>query len=235
MYMCYIGTCTDGTQGTIPFISIKLMRFTAPLIDGTPRPVHNAVHDMESVLWVLLYTCLTREANNDGIRRSELLPNSAQKNEQLLNIICEIFDKGNTETRINCLHEPAVFGGVLKKIHPYFDCLKPLLLKLRWVLYLAHKYEGIEHYNIHSIVLAILEETIAELKPHRNEEEVVKAKKNRRNKWMKWRALTQVPDGDEGSERPSNIGGYSPISEAKNDSLPSNSKSNLRREKRIKK
>jgi hypothetical protein len=175
---------------------------------------------MESVLWVLLYICLTREANEDGIRRRELQPNSAKKNNRLLTVLCEIFDKGNTETRIDCFDLPAAFEEVLKDVHTYFDCLKPLLLKLRWVLYLAHKYEGVEHYNIHSIVLAILEETIAELKQHRNDQEIVKAKENRRKKWMKWRAVSQIPDADEGSERPSNIGGHSPISEAKNNAAP---------------
>ena len=196
------------------------MRSTAPLIHGTPRPIHDAVHDMESVLWVLLYVCLTREANEDGIRRRELRPNNAEKNDRLLTLLCEIFDRGNTESRINCLDVPAAFEEVLKDVHSYFDCLKPLLLKLRWVLYLAHKYKGIERYNIHSIVLAIFEETIAELKQHRNDQEILKAKENRRKKWIKWRAVPQVPDANEGSERPSNIGGYSPISEAKNNAAP---------------
>ena len=207
------------------------MRFSAPLVPNTPRPIHDAVHDMESVLWVLLYICLTQEANEDGMRRRELRPNSAEKNDHLLAILCDIFDNGNTETRINCLEEPTVFEKVLGDVHSYFDCLKPLLLKLRWVLYLAHKYEGVEHYNIHSIVLAILEETITELKQHRNDQEIFKAKENRRRKWMKWRAALQVPDADEGFERPSNIGGYSPISEAKNNAIPKGSKHGKKRTK----
>ena len=177
---------------------------------------------MESIFWVLLYICLTREANNDGIRRHELRPNSAEKNRPLLNLVCDLFEKGSTKSRSLCFRMAASLEGVLKNVHPYFDCLRPLLLKLRRALYLGHKYKGVEHYNIHRVVLAILEDTIAELKEHRNDQEILEAKKNRRKQWMKWRAVRQVPDVDEESDRPSNIGGYSPFSDATDANPPLN-------------
>ena len=226
MCMYSIWTLTDDTQGTIPFISVELLYSGTPLNPRIDHPTHNAVHDMESILWVLLYICLTREANEGGIRRHELQPNNPDKNKTLLQLICDLFEKSNATSRTTCLRVPNHFEEILKNIHPYFHCLKPLLLKLRWVLYLAHRHEGIEHYNIHSIVLAIFEETIAELKQHRNDQEITKLKENRRKKWMKWRVVPQVPDEDEGSERPSNMGGYSPLSEAKN------ARSSQRRRKR---
>ena len=223
MYVFYIWTCTDDTQGTIPFISVELLNST-PFNHSFDHPIHNAVHDMESILWVLLYICLTREANEGGIRRHELQPDNAEKNKRLLKLICDLFEKGNASSRTTCLRVPKHFEEILEYVHTYFNCLKPLLLKLRWVLYLAHKYEGVEHYNIHSIVLSILEETISGLKQHRNYREIVEAKENRRKKWMKWRVVPQVADANEGSERPSNMGGYSPISEAKNNANPNSSR-----------
>ena len=66
--------------------------------------------------------------------------------------------------------------------------------------YLGRLHEGVECYNIHSVILAILEDTIVELKEHRNDQEI---KENHRKQW---KALRQVPDVDEGSGRPSNIG-----------------------------
>ena len=220
--MYSIWTSTHDTQGTIPFISIKLMWLTPPSTCLTSRPIHDAVHDMESIFWVLLYICLTREANKDGIHRHELQPNSAEKDKRLLKLVCDLFDKGKTQTRIDCLEDPTALEVILKSVHPYFEHLKPLLSKLRWVLHLAHKYKGVEHYNIHSVVLAILEDTIAALKEHRNDQEVLEAKKNRRKQWMKWRVIRQVPDVDEESDRPSNIGGYSPFSDATDANPPLN-------------
>ena len=220
MYMYSIWTCTDDPQGTIPFISVELLYFT-PLNPTIDYPIHNAVHDMESILWVLLYICLTREANEGGIRRHELQPNSPDKDRPLLQLICDLFEKDNAKLRTTCLRVPKHFEGILENVHSYFHCLKPLLLKLRWVLYLAHRHEGIEHYNIHSIVLAIFEASIAKLKQHRNDREIVEAKEKRRKQWMKWRAVPQVPDADEESERPSDMGGYSPVSETKKATLDS--------------
>ena len=165
------------------------------------------------------FNCLTREANNDGIHQHELQPNSADKIRPLLNLVCDLFEKGSTKSRSLCFRTAESLEGILKNVHPYFGCLKPLLLKLHWALYLGHQYEGVEHYNIHSVVLAILKDTITKLKEHQNEQEILEAKENRQKKWMKWRAMGQVPNTDEESDHPLNIGGYSPLSDAKNDPL----------------
>ena len=70
------------------------------------------------------------------------------------------------------------------------------------------------YYNIHSVILTILEDTIVELQEHRSDQEIVEAKGNRRKKW---KALRQVPDADEGSSRRSNIGSSLLVSEAQPD------------------
>ncbi|KAG9001834.1 hypothetical protein FRB94_004486 [Tulasnella sp. JGI-2019a] len=41
--------------GTLPFIALALLQS----IDEDPRPTHEVGHDMESLFWVLLWTCLT--------------------------------------------------------------------------------------------------------------------------------------------------------------------------------
>ena len=111
MYMYYIWTCTDNTQGTIPFISVELLS-SSPFNHSFDRPIHNAVHDMESILWVLLYICLTREANEGGIRRHELQPNNPGKNKTLLQLICDLFEKSNATSRTTCLRVPNHFEGI---------------------------------------------------------------------------------------------------------------------------
>lgn len=52
-------------------------------------------------------------------------------------------EKGNaTLARTTFLRVPKHFEGNIA-----LDCLKPLLLKLLWVLCFAHKYEGVKHYH----------------------------------------------------------------------------------------
>lgn len=179
----------------MPYISVDLMRlwcFNPKKVDG---PIHNAVHDMESLFWVLLYICLT-QAGTQSTRRYELLPNANATKNDLTMLVHDLFEKGDVGKRSYCLTLQRYFEAILANIHPYFNCLKNLLSKLRWALYLGHLYDGVEHYNIHSVILAILEEAIVELKKYRNDQEIAEAKENRRKKW---KALRQVPDADEGS------------------------------------
>lgn len=186
---------------------------------GRIRPVHNAVHDMESLLWVLLYICLTREGDKGG-RRPELHEES-----DLAMQVRELFEQENAQKKSDCLEAPDEFEQILLSVHSYFDCLKPLLSKLRYTLYLGHLYDGIEHYNIHSIILALLNETIAKLKQNRNDSVAFEAKQKRRKDWAERRSvLMQITDADgqkEGPDHLPNPGGYSPVSKTQSDlSLP---------------
>jgi hypothetical protein len=187
---------------------------------GRIRPVHNAVHDMESLLWVLLYICLTREGNK-GSRRPEL----HEEDSDLAVQVRELFEQENAQKKSDCLEAPDEFEQVLLSVHSYFDCLKPLLSKLRYTLYLGHSYESIEHYNIHSIVLALLNETIAKLKRNQDDSVAFEAKQKRRKDWAEQRSVVmQITDVDgqkEGLDHLPNPGGYSPVSKAQSDlSLP---------------
>ena len=123
-------------------------------------------------------------------------------------LIHDLFEQGDVNNRSHCLTAQTYFETILANIHPYFNCPKHLLSKLRWALYLGHLHDGVEHYSIHSVILTILEDIVVELQEHRNDQEIVEAKGNRRKKW---KALRQVPDG---SSHPSNIGRSSLVSEA---------------------
>ena len=184
---------------------------------GRIHPAHNAVHDMESLFWVLLYICLTREGDN-GHRRPEL---EHEQESILAQRVRELFEQGNAQKKSNCLEAPAEFEKILMFVHSYFDCLKPLLSNLRWALYIAHSYDGIEHYNIHSVILALLDETLSKLKQDRDNSGALKAKQKRRKDWNEWRSfLTKTPDADgqkEGPDHLPNPGGYSPVSKAQSD------------------
>ena len=147
-------------------------------------------------------------------RRCEPPPNANATKNDLTGLIHDLFEQGDVNDRSHCLTVQTYFETILANIHPYFNCLKHLLSKLRWDLYLGHLHEGVEHYNIHSAILTILEDTIVELQEHRSDQEIVEAKGNRRKKW---KALRQVPDADEGSSHPSNIGRSSLVSEAQSD------------------
>ena len=187
-----------------------------------PKPVHNAIHDMESLLWVFIYICLTRDGKNGVTCRQELQPVPGVDN-HLTKLVRTLFEQGNAKERLQCLKTPANFEDILKHVHPYFNCLKPLLLKLRWALYFAHRYEGVEHYSIHKVILSILDETIAELRQERNDmqSDVLEAKRKRRDDWGKRRFVSrQISDTNgekEESDHLPNPGGYSPVSQAQSD------------------
>jgi len=178
---------------------------------------------MESLLWVLVYICLTRDGKNGVMCRQELKPAPGMEND-LTKLVRILFEQRDAKQRLHCLKTPAFFENILKYVHPYFNCLKPLLLKLRWALYFAHRYEGVEHYNIHKVTLSIFDETVVELRQERNNttSDVLEAKRKRRDDWGKRRFVSgQFSDanGEMGeSDHLPNPGGYSPVSKAQSDS-----------------
>ena len=187
------------------------------------KPVHNAVHDMESLLWVLVYICLTRNGKNGFTCRPELQPGPGVEND-LTKLVRTLFEQGDAKEKLRCLKNPDFFKNiVLKHVHPYFICLEPLLLKLRSALYFAHRYEGVEHYNIHKVILSILDETVVELGQERSDtkSDVLEAKRKRRDDWGKRRFVSrQISDTNGGkgeSDHLPNPGGYSPVSQAQSD------------------
>ncbi|KAK7435906.1 hypothetical protein VKT23_019437 [Stygiomarasmius scandens] len=131
----------EERSGTKPYMSYRLLRSSGP--------PHTAVNDMESMFYVVLYLCLTRNGPGGGLR-SELNANSTtgipdNKNitsDRILHILHCFFDGSPAvlcDNKFRLLEDPPQpsqdstmpsesFGTYLAPcFHPYFDPLKPLL------------------------------------------------------------------------------------------------------------
>ncbi|KAG6824313.1 hypothetical protein H0H92_007241 [Tricholoma furcatifolium] len=62
--------------GTLPFMSAEVIQGSSLItpvgFDVAPPFTHQAIHDMESLFWVLVYLCMTRKGPGTGMRRDEL-------------------------------------------------------------------------------------------------------------------------------------------------------------------
>ena len=124
------------------------------------KVVHDAIHDMESLFWVLLFLCITR-AGPGGERREDFVgeltdfPNVRQDQvARLRNVVRNLFD-GDMATiasykELLFLNPENFETDILCHIHPYFEVLKPALCRWWNLLVLAYAFEGYEYHNIHS-------------------------------------------------------------------------------------
>ncbi|KAJ8453859.1 hypothetical protein ONZ51_g13362 [Trametes cubensis] len=168
-------------SGTPPFISPKILKLPQTVVvrwrDSSSFPtssvVHDAIHDMESFFWVLLFFCITRGGPGGG-RRKELegeldtFPAQDRDEVQQIRRINHCLFGGDMET-IACnkaelfLHPEDFEEHVLPYVHPYFEHLK-LMLRRWWdLLVLAYAFEGYEYHNIHALVIEILDEAASAL------------------------------------------------------------------------
>ncbi|KAJ8462901.1 hypothetical protein ONZ51_g10607 [Trametes cubensis] len=168
-------------SGTPPFISPKILKLPQTVVvrwrDSPAFPtstvVHDAIHDMESFFWVLLFFCITRGGPGGG-RRKELegeldtVPAQVRDEVQQIRRINHCLFGGDMET-IACnkaelfLHPEDFQEHVLPYVHPYFEPLK-LMLRRWWdLLVLAYAFEGYEYHNIHALVIEILDEAASAL------------------------------------------------------------------------
>ncbi|THV03605.1 hypothetical protein K435DRAFT_835761 [Dendrothele bispora CBS 962.96] len=126
-------------SGTIPYMSHVLLNE-----ESTTIP-HTAVHDMESMFWVLLYLCLTRKGPG-GDLRDELFdqPRPLEKSTRDLLLVVYCFYDSPTQVIQN--NKNTLFKNskdldplILHHIHPYFNDVKPILLEWWRILYLGFK------------------------------------------------------------------------------------------------
>lgn len=150
--------------------------------------LHDAIHDMESFFWTLLYLCITRPGPG-GDRREELdgdIPDDAPSVEDVAELRRIVFCFFGDETekiamnKAQLFSEPELFEeGVLRHIHPYFEPLKPLLRQWWDLLLLAHEFEGYEYHGIHKFVIALLEKALQELPAENSPEDEERARRAR--------------------------------------------------------
>ncbi|OSD08234.1 hypothetical protein PYCCODRAFT_1357249 [Trametes coccinea BRFM310] len=162
-------------SGTPPYASAKILNVEAVQVQRwrtsllPSHVIHDAIHDMESCFWVLLYLCMTRSGPG-GVRREELvseLDAVPAEIEELRTIVYCFFD-GSLEriarNKKQAFEDYKSFEPlVLRHIHPYFEPLRPLLRRWWELLLLAYEFEGYEYHNIHALVIELLERALKEL------------------------------------------------------------------------
>ena len=138
---------------------------------------HDAVHDIESFLWVLVEICLTLkgpgelrdEFADDPDGDPEEIPEPGhgdyERTKHLRTVVWHLF-KSN---QVGCLYkykrrlfrEPEFFEtDVLQNFHPNFDVLKPLVTEWFSLLRIAHRYRLYEYHTVHDRVLAVFDKVL---------------------------------------------------------------------------
>ncbi|KAL0949360.1 hypothetical protein HGRIS_009429 [Hohenbuehelia grisea] len=143
--------------GTDPFISTEVLLGHAIHPCGIEFS-HDAVHDIESFVWVLLYICLTT-TGPDSPRKATSLK------ERWLIPLKDYFTGPDIATR-----RMSLFSDSLKPItrldnfdeellvhfDPYYNTLKPLLKEWFATLYLAYHFRGYELRHIHRRIIELV-------------------------------------------------------------------------------
>ncbi|KAG5643655.1 hypothetical protein DXG03_000535 [Asterophora parasitica] len=185
-----------GEKGTDPYISADVLngRWTFPPTicrnDLDSSFSHNAVHDMESLLWVLTYLCLTRKGPGMNMLRDEL--HVGQKGyPPLRRVIIKYFDAPREllkDSKPQLLLRPELLDDeILPLFHPYFDPLKPLVRQWLSTLILAHCYRGHEWYYIIQHIRRLLRMTRENLPRPAECDMVATARElKRRDDELKW-------------------------------------------------
>ncbi|KAF9460294.1 hypothetical protein BDZ94DRAFT_1311668 [Collybia nuda] len=152
-------------DATLPYASAEILSGLR-MFDGGNRDfdVHGAVHDLEAFFWVIASLCITR-CGTGGKCCEELKPGTLPTPEtrQLSLISHCFFYTENTTALINnkkkLFTKDEFVEYVLPHVHPYFEPLKPLLVKWWKILRIAHRFPAFE--TIHDWFLDALRETIS--------------------------------------------------------------------------
>jgi len=154
-------------KGTPPYTSGEVLLNHRYLIRNQSA-FHDAIHDLESFFWVLVHICITRQGPG-GVRREELEQKNQDKEEYhgLRRVVHCFFDSDMTTMGMNKLeiftnqHELEQF--VLDNFHCYFQQLRKPVKEWFQLLILAHQFQAFEYYNIHDMVIDILDRALRSL------------------------------------------------------------------------
>ncbi|CCM06880.1 uncharacterized protein FIBRA_09189 [Fibroporia radiculosa] len=155
----------DPASGTRPFMSGELLRkrryFVQP--DETlSAPRHDAIHDMESFLWVLVYICLSRDG--PAHRRRELWDNSEDA-EPLRDNWRALFEGefGYLAKRTLIDNRGEFKLCVLNFLPDYYKPLETVLAKLRDILETAYRSREFDH--VHEDFIKAMEAARLKMEP----------------------------------------------------------------------
>ena len=139
---------------------------------------HDAVHDMESLFWVLMFICLTRKGPGANMYRDQLLE---QDNNNLKTLIRGLFD--DKEMLVILMNKQAHFfrpdkleSEVMANFDGYFQDLKKMMFQWWRILILAYKYRKFEYWTIHDQIIDILDRAIKDLPREKCDDNDEKAK-----------------------------------------------------------
>ncbi|EAU93390.2 other/FunK1 protein kinase [Coprinopsis cinerea okayama7 len=154
--------------GTVAFMSHKLLR--------DDDETHSAIHDMESLFWVVVFLCLTREGPGgkrrpepkDDVKGDELYEASLRRyylfeapKEEIRKIKCIMFSLTIRETT-----PPVLENDIFPWFHPFFKPLHGLLAEWWAILCSGFDEEGnilCRHYPVAAFRDAV-DKTLEELK-----------------------------------------------------------------------
>ena len=128
---------------------------------------HDAIHDIESLFWVITYICLIREGPGKNMLRKEL-QNDDPESKDLQGVIYRYFDI--SDSHLIFANKQALFDNhnqmdndILLQFHPYFEPLKRMMIQWWRVMILAYEYRKFEYYTIHDEVIHIVGKAMEEL------------------------------------------------------------------------
>jgi hypothetical protein len=149
--------------------------------DMTKNWCHDAIHDIESLFWVMTYICLVREGPGKGMLRGELLNGDAEKTD-LQGVIYRYFDMNNLDSIL--ANKRALFddrrqldNDILLKFHPYFEPLKTMMIQWWGVMILAYEHRKFEYYTIHDQIIHIVDKAMKELSENQDPRPAVEEKR----------------------------------------------------------
>ena len=136
------------------------------------RWVHDAAHDMESIMWVILHLCITHGPPG-LLHRKELQSNDSPEGKEIKEkALFPFFENRDTQALGN--KKAQIFSPAGKEIlekellvhfHPFFKPLEPLVIALHDLLTLTFQFQAFEYDYIHDRVLAILNNAINKMQP----------------------------------------------------------------------
>ncbi|KAF9031202.1 hypothetical protein BDZ89DRAFT_1111886 [Hymenopellis radicata] len=158
----------DGLKGsrtgTPPYASAEILGRVKYGTISAEVEYHDAIHDIESFLWIMVNICLTRSGPG-GARRDELT-GEGTGHEMLRKVVYHVFDSDNDTLILNKQHlfaTPSAFEqDIVGNFHPYFHSLKPLIRQWFGLLHLAYAHHELyEYHTLHQRVIAMLEKAVA--------------------------------------------------------------------------